>query len=205
MVNLAQLSRTGKLVCKLSEIRLEKRAVARPSHGRGGLGVVMRILSVAILSVAIAGCASVGPEPEPEPQTTRGGFGDEGGQTPPPRAPRPEPAPQAPPELGTIYFEFDDSSLRPDAKASLRASAEALKKNPNIRVEVQGNCDNRGTNEYNLALGDRRANSARRYLVDLGIKASRIDTVSYGEERPAVRGNNEVAWARNRRDDFVVR
>ncbi len=70
---------------------------------------------------------------------------------------------------------------------------------------LRGNCDNRGTNEYNLALGSRRANSARRYLIDLGINASRIDTVSFGEERPAVRGNNEVAWARNRRDNFVVR
>jgi peptidoglycan-associated lipoprotein len=167
--------------------------------------VVKRILFVAILSVAVAGCASTAPEPEPEAQTTRGGFGDEGGSTPPPREARPEPAPKAPPELETIYFEFDDSGLRPDAKATLRASAEDLKKSPNIRVEVQGHCDNRGTNEYNLALGNRRANSAKRYLIDLGIRASRIETVSFGEERPAVRGNNEVAWARNRRDNFVAR
>ena len=167
--------------------------------------MVKRILFVAILSMAVAGCASPAPEPEPEPQTTRGGFGDEGAPKPPPRAARPEPAPPARVDLETIYFEFDDSSLRPDAKSALRASAETLKKSPNIRVEVQGNCDNRGTNEYNLALGSRRANSARRYLIDLGIRASRIDTGSFGEERPAVRGNNEVAWARNRRDNFVAR
>ena len=90
-------------------------------------------------------------------------------------------------------------------KAALRASAGTLKQNPNIRIEVQGNCDERGSNEYNLALGNRRAESARRYLIDLGINSSRLSTVSYGEERPAVRGSNEVAWARNRRDEFVIR
>ena len=80
-----------------------------------------------------------------------------------------------------------------------------LKQNPGVRIEVQGNCDSRGSTEYNLALGNRRAESARRYLRDLGVNSSRIGTVSYGEERPAVRGNNEVAWAKNRRDDFVIR
>ncbi len=167
--------------------------------------MVKRILGVAILSAAVAGCASRAPEPEPEPQPTRGEFGAEG-TTPTPRASRPAPTPPpAPVELETIYFEFDDSSLRPDAKAALRASAGNLKQNPNVRIEIQGNCDNRGTNEYNLALGNRRAESARRYLMDLGINRSRIGTVSLGEERPAVRGNNEVAWAKNRRDEFVIR
>lgn len=180
-------------------------AFTRPStgsDGRGGLGVVKRILGVAILSVAIASCASVGPEPEPEPEPSSG-FGSEGMEPTRPAA-RPAPAP-ARIDLETIYFEFDDSSLRPDSKAALRASAGTLKQNPNIRIEVQGNCDERGSNEYNLALGNRRAESARRYLIDLGINSSRLSTVSYGEERPAVRGSNEVAWARNRRDEFVIR
>ncbi len=164
---------------------------------------LLGLLGVAILSVAVAGCASRSPEPEPEPEPSRGGFGEEGGTQPSRRA-TPAPA-RGSVELETIYFEFDDSGLRPDAKAELRAGAERLKQNPDVRIEVQGNCDTRGSAEYNLALGNRRAESAKRYLRDLGINASRISTVSYGEERPAVRGNNEVAWARNRRDDFVVR
>ena len=163
---------------------------------------LLGVMGVVILSVAVAGCASRSPEPEPEPEPTRGGFGQEGESEPTRRATKPTPAAL---DLETIYFEFDVSSLRPDAKAALRASAEALKQSPDARIEVQGNCDNRGSNEYNLALGNRRAESARRYLRDLGVNASRITTVSFGEERPAVRGNNEVAWAKNRRDDFVIR
>ncbi len=163
---------------------------------------LLGLLGVAILSGAVAGCASRSPEPEPEPAPSRGGFGEEGG-TEPSRA-TPAPA-RGPVDLETIYFEFDQSGLRPDAKAELRASAERLKQNPDVRIEVQGNCDTRGSAEYNLALGNRRAESAKRYLGDLGVNASRISTVSFGEERPAVRGNNEVAWARNRRDDFVIR
>ncbi len=164
--------------------------------------MVKRILGVAILSVAVASCATVGPEPEPEPEHSSG-FGSEGMEpTRPPARPAPAPARI---DLETIYFEFDDSSLRPDSKAALRASADVLKKNPNVRIEVQGNCDERGSNEYNLALGNRRAESARRYLIDLGINSSRLSTVSFGEERPAVRGSNEMVWARNRRDEFVIR
>ena len=164
---------------------------------------LLGVLGIAILSVAVVGCASRSPEPEPEPEPSRGGFGQEG-ETEPVRRATPAPG-AATAEFETIYFEFDVSTLRPDAKATLRASAEGLKQHPDTRVEVQGNCDNRGSNEYNLALGSRRAESARRYLRDLGINASRITTVSFGEERPAVRGNNEVAWAKNRRDDFVIR
>jgi peptidoglycan-associated lipoprotein len=74
-----------------------------------------------------------------------------------------------------------------------------------VRIEIQGNCDERGTNEYNLALGKRRAEAARQYLIDLGIDSSRISTISFGEENPAVRGSTEAAWAKNRRDDFIVR
>lgn len=167
--------------------------------------MIKRILGVAILSVALAACASR-PAPEPEPEPSRGGFGEEGGAPMmTPRAPvTPAPAPM-PVRFDVIYFEFDDASLRPDARASLRGSAEVLKQRPNVRVEIQGNCDNRGSNEYNLALGNRRAESAKRYLMDLGVNGSRITTVSFGEENPAVQGNTEEAWARNRRDEFVVR
>jgi peptidoglycan-associated lipoprotein len=108
-------------------------------------------------------------------------------------------------ELQSVYFAFDDDSLTGDAKRTLRENAQVLRNNSSARLEVQGNTDERGTSEYNLALGRRRAEAARRYLVDLGVGASRVTTVSFGEENPAVRGSGESAWSKNRRDDFVLR
>jgi peptidoglycan-associated lipoprotein len=107
--------------------------------------------------------------------------------------------------LLTAYFDYDDSGLRADAKGALRQNAEVLRTRGSSRVELQGNCDERGTDEYNLALGKRRAESARQYLRDLGIPDNRMTTVSFGEENPAVQGGNESAWAKNRRVDFVLR
>src|SRR5262245_60248488 len=86
------------------------------------------------------------------------------------------------PTLVTVYFDYDDSALRPDAKDGLRRDAEYLRSNQSAKVELQGNCDSRGTEEYNLALGKRRAESAKQYLTDLGISAQRMSTVSFGEE-----------------------
>ncbi len=106
--------------------------------------------------------------------------------------------------LDSIYFDFDDSTLRSDAKSQLREAAKAMRDQSLVRIEVQGHCDERGAEEYNLALGQRRAQSAKRYLTDLGIRASRIKTKTFGETLPAVRGHDELAWARNRRDEFVV-
>ncbi len=103
-----------------------------------------------------------------------------------------------------IYFDFDKYNIRPDQKKRLIANAEFLKKNPQVIIRIEGNCDERGTNEYNMALGERRAMSAKKYLVDLGIDAGRIRTISYGEERPLNRGHDEYAWSQNRRDDFVI-
>lgn len=108
-------------------------------------------------------------------------------------------------KLETIYFDFDKSDLRPDAREGLQANASYLKSNSNVQVTIEGNCDERGSNEYNLALGKRRAEAAYKYLVDLGVESSRMTTVSYGEEKPAVEGHNELAWAKNRRDEFKVR
>jgi peptidoglycan-associated lipoprotein len=105
----------------------------------------------------------------------------------------------------TIYFDFDKSDLTADARAGLQANADYLKSNSSIAITIEGNCDERGSAEYNLALGKRRAEAAYRYLADLGIETSRMTTVSYGKERPAVEGHNELAWAKNRRDDFKVR
>jgi peptidoglycan-associated lipoprotein len=103
-----------------------------------------------------------------------------------------------------IFFDFDKSDLRPDARAQAQKWAEFLKKYPQDTVTIEGNCDDRGTREYNLALGERRASAAKRFLVTLGIDAKRVATISYGKERPAVVGDNEAAWAQNRRDVMVV-
>jgi peptidoglycan-associated lipoprotein len=103
-----------------------------------------------------------------------------------------------------IYFEFDKSTLTPAAQDNLLRKAEWLRENPDATVTIEGHCDERGTNEYNLALGDRRAESAKSFLVDLGIDPSRLTTISYGEERPVDPRHTEEAWDKNRRDHFVV-
>ncbi|MBM3565783.1 MAG: peptidoglycan-associated lipoprotein Pal [Alphaproteobacteria bacterium] len=97
-----------------------------------------------------------------------------------------------------VFYDFDKFNLKPEARKTLERQAAWLKKYPNIRVLVAGNCDERGTREYNLALGERRANSAKTYLVSQGIAADRIRTISYGKERPTALGSNEAAWAQNR-------
>jgi peptidoglycan-associated lipoprotein len=103
-----------------------------------------------------------------------------------------------------IYFDFDKADLRTEAQAILRKKAEWLKGNPQLFLRIEGHCDERGTSEYNLALGERRAQAAKRYLSDLGIPSDKIRTISYGEERPADKGQNEQAWSRNRRDEFKL-
>lgn len=103
-----------------------------------------------------------------------------------------------------IYFEFDKSRLLPESKKILRNKAKWLMAHPDVSVIIEGHCDERGTSEYNMALGDRRAQSAKSYLVDLGIGSRRLMTISYGEERPLDPSHNERAWAKNRRDQFVI-
>ena len=103
-----------------------------------------------------------------------------------------------------IYFDFDKSILSPSAQDNLLRKAEWLRENPDATVTNEGHCDERGTNEYNLALGDRRAESAKDFLSDLGIDPSRLSTISYGEERPVDPRHNEEAWAKNRRSHFTV-
>ncbi len=107
-------------------------------------------------------------------------------------------------ESEDVYFDFDSYDLSPQATATLDAKVSYLKANPNAGVRVEGNCDERGSTEYNLALGERRAQAAKKYLVNAGVKPGRIDTVSYGEEKPADPSHNEEAWAKNRRDHFVI-
>lgn len=101
-----------------------------------------------------------------------------------------------------VYFPFDSSTITPQGQEILRRKAEVMKNKPNLRVLIEGNCDERGTVEYNLALGERRALAAKKYLILLGVSPNQIETVSFGEERPAVVGHNEEAWAMNRRDEF---
>ena len=103
-----------------------------------------------------------------------------------------------------INFDFDQSTIRPDAREILKANADVLLKRGAAEIAVEGYCDERGTAEYNLALGERRAQEAKKYLINLGTKASQIKTISYGEERPLDPGHNEEAWANNRRAHFVV-
>jgi peptidoglycan-associated lipoprotein len=107
-------------------------------------------------------------------------------------------------EAESIYFDFDKSFIKLEYRPILNEKAAFLKDYPEMRVRIEGNCDERGTNEYNLALGERRANSAKNFLVSWGIAADRIEIISYGEERPRGLGHNEDSWSQNRRDDFVL-
>ena len=103
-----------------------------------------------------------------------------------------------------IHFDFDKYNLKQEVLAILWEKASFMKAHPEVTIRIEGNCDERGTVEYNLALGDRRAQSARDYLITSGITADRIQTISYGEERPLDPGHSEEAWAKNRRDHFVI-
>lgn len=103
-----------------------------------------------------------------------------------------------------IYFDFDKSNIRQDQRARIEKNAAYLKQNLDARLRIEGNCDERGTSEYNMALGERRALSAKKYLVNLGVHEDRMHTISYGEEKPLLRGHDEYSWAQNRRDDFVL-
>jgi peptidoglycan-associated lipoprotein len=103
-----------------------------------------------------------------------------------------------------VFFDFDKYDVRADQRGTVEALAAWLDTNPSVTLTIEGHADERGTREYNLALGDRRANAVRDYLVALGTNPARLTTVSYGEERPAVLGSNDSAWAQNRRGVFVV-
>jgi OOP family OmpA-OmpF porin len=133
---------------------------------------------------------------------------------PPPPPPAPEAPvvvppvvtpPAAPDQLEAIYFDFDKYVIMPEGREALKRNAEWLQKNAGAKVVVEGNCDERGTNEYNMALGQRRADAAAKYLVDLGVAKDRVGTVSFGEEKPICTESNEACWSKNRRDDFRVK
>jgi peptidoglycan-associated lipoprotein len=158
-----------------------------------------RFISAVLVAVALAACAS----PKKEATTTTAA-------TPPPAAPqRSGPAPDSPEYFNTVVgntvnFDFDKFELRPDAQAILRGQAAWLNQNPSRTVTVEGHCDERGTREYNLGLGERRANAVKQYLTSLGVSASRIKTISYGKERPLCVASDESCWSKNRRGVSVV-
>jgi peptidoglycan-associated lipoprotein len=104
----------------------------------------------------------------------------------------------------TVFFDYDKDEIRADQQATLDAKVPILTNNPNMRIRIAGHTDNRGSDEYNLALGQRRAATTKRYLIARGIADARIDVVSFGEERPAAQGDNEDAWAKNRRAEFEI-
>ncbi len=165
------------------------------------------VLAGLVLALALsAGCASrkqvsttQATPPPPPPVETKP-------ETPPPPPPPPqEKAPEEKFELQDAFFDFDDFSLRTDAKAALDADAKYLEKSSGVKVIIEGHCDERGSVEYNLALGEKRARAAKDYLVSFGITGGRITTISYGKERPFDPGHDETAWSKNRRAHFVAK
>jgi peptidoglycan-associated lipoprotein len=159
-----------------------------------------RFALIAGVAISLAACAShpkPTPQPEPQPQAA---------YTPPAEPMHQQPAGAVPGSVqdfvisagDRVFFDFDAYSIRPDAAQSLAMQAEWLKRYPGVRVRIEGNADERGTVEYNFALGGRRANSVKEFLAAHGVSASRIDTVSYGKARPIDGGEGEEAWAHNR-------
>lgn len=129
--------------------------------------------------------------------------------TPPPPTQPPAPVPVTPPpdpavDLKDINFDFDKSNIRPDASEVLKSNVGWFNANPGKKVRVEGHCDERGTVEYNLALGQRRADSTKAYMSQLGVDARLLETVSYGKEKPLCTEHNEDCWAKNRRAHFLV-
>ena len=184
-------------------------------------GSKLIVMSLVISTALIAGCAkrpATTAASAPAPTGTAATTGSTGGATQVTAAP-PTAAPQAPattarpspkeftaiPELKPIYFDFDKYDIRPGDAKVLDANAQWLKSNSEQLVLIEGHCDERGTNEYNLALGERRAKSTMNYLVSQGVQASRITIISYGEERPVCTQHNEECWSKNRRAQFLVK
>ena len=160
------------------------------------------ILAAVLSLVAVAGCGGK-KAVEPTPAT------DSGSSAPPVEEANivenvsPPPTEVSPVSLNDVFFDFDQYNLSAEAKGTLEANAREMKRVTDASVTIEGHCDERGTKAYNLALGDKRANAAKDYLVSLGVTASRITTISYGKERPFDTGSSESAWAKNRRAHFT--
>jgi peptidoglycan-associated lipoprotein len=171
-----------------------------------------------MLSLAAAGCAKPAPAPPPPPPPPAEPA------PPPPPPPPPPPAPPAPAPLteeeifarktleelnaerplGDVFFDLDRSDVREDARGALQKNAEWLRRWTSTRITIEGHCDERGTAEYNIGLGERRANAVKDYLVSLGVPADRIMVVSKGKESPFCTESNESCWQQNRRGHFII-
>jgi peptidoglycan-associated lipoprotein len=148
--------------------------------------------------------APVTPAPQPAPPPVAAAPAPAPAPAPPPA--RPEPADyRSIPELRDVFFDFDRYAIKPDAARTLDTNADWLRSNPTALVLIEGHCDERGTNAYNLALGERRAKAAQEYLVSRGIAADRIVIISYGEERSSCTERNETCWSKNRRAHFLTK
>lgn len=168
----------------------------------------LKILSLMVAAVFLAACES---KPEETAATTSGGtsVGSSSGITSTETPAIPELDPRSQEWLvvnvgDRVFFGFDRSDLVPEAQDTIEKVVAWMQTYPDVTLTIEGHADERGTREYNLALGERRANAVRSYMVALGVPDSRLTTISYGKERPAVLGSNEAAWAQNRRGVFVV-
>jgi len=159
-----------------------------------------------LAALALTGCAKKSPAPPPAPPAQQ-----EAPPTPPPTPPAPKPEETAPaPQVTSdsfspVFFDFDSYNLREDGRAALDKDAKTLRDNPSVQITIEGHCDERGTVEYNQALGEKRAMAARDYLVAAGIATARLQIVSYGKERPFANGSDEASWQQNRRAHFTIR
>lgn len=169
----------------------------------------VRVVAVMLaVALAVGACSKRQPPEAPAPQTPPPPTQT----TPPPQTPVRDDSADRAAEIAriraileqTVYFDYDESRIRADAQESLAAKVPHLRANPSVRIRIEGHADERGSVEYNLALGMRRAQAVKDYLVEFGLDASRFDIVSYGEDRPAVQASNEAAWAQNRRAEFRV-
>ncbi len=165
---------------------------------------------VVFAGLLLSGCAKKAVEQPPTPATPPPAPSTPAPTpTPTPAPPTPAPAPSTPTvtvsDLQPAFFDYDSDALREDARATLDRNARLLRENASLRATIEGHCDERGTVEYNQALGERRAQAARDYLVRAGIDGSRLSIISYGKERPFVSGSDESAYAQNRRAHFSGR
>jgi peptidoglycan-associated lipoprotein len=156
-----------------------------------------------VLALSVAASAWVGCSSTPEQETAGPDTGSEFREAPQPEGSGMDQMGGKIPGFQTVYFDYDQADIRDDARGALRSNADRLNAGGLGTVTVEGHCDERGSTEYNLALGERRANAVKRYLVDLGVPSNTLRTVSFGEDRPAVQGHDESAWRYNRRADFV--
>lgn len=166
---------------------------------------IVTVLAILPIVAQLSGCApKAAPEPEGQAQTGAAAKQPIAEQSMSSLQAFQKGQPGATGPLKDVYFDYDRSNIRQDARITLRQNAAWLRGNPSAKVEIEGHADERGTNEYNLALGARRAQAVKDYLVTLGSSSSRLSTISYGEELPVCREKSETCWQKNRRAHFVI-